>query len=151
LKSSIEVLQLPLLARFDLFISAHFSNLRTLILEEDEDPDGALISQFWKNHDKLERIELGSDVTGEGWFSGMQPGWLPNLQTLKVKTYFMNTSQLIHGLTVHILPRQSASSQLALPAHQLGTHQHHKCTSPLAPPSYRTGHDAQTSEPWYTT
>jgi hypothetical protein len=82
-KSSIEVLELCMPARFDLFISAQFSNLRTLILVNGA--NNVFVSEFWKNHSKLERIELGGRIAGDGGFSGMSSSWFPNLQTLKVR------------------------------------------------------------------
>jgi hypothetical protein len=84
-KPSIEVLELPSPRHIDLFNSCPFSNLRCLVLDEHTEPDKVLISQFWKNHSKLERIEVGSDVDGDRWFSGVSLGWLPHLQTLKVR------------------------------------------------------------------
>lgn len=83
-ESSLEVLELPVPARFDLLMSAHFSNLRTLILEERAVQNEIFIPEFWERHSKLERIELGNYVTGDGGLSEMSAGWLPNLQTLKV-------------------------------------------------------------------
>jgi hypothetical protein len=84
-KSLIEVLELPVPARFDLFIPTQFSNLRTLILEENIRDGLVFVSGFWRNHSKLERIELGGYITGNGGFSGMSSSWFPNLQTLKVR------------------------------------------------------------------
>jgi hypothetical protein len=83
-ESSLEVLELPVPARFDLLMSSHFSSLRTLILEERAVQNENFVPEFWERHSRLERIELGNYVTGDGGLSEMSPSWLPNLQTLKV-------------------------------------------------------------------
>lgn len=67
----------------DQLLAQHFPNLHTLILNDSRVTDDLIVSRFWDNHRNLERIELGTSLSGE-WFPHVSSGVLPNLKCLAV-------------------------------------------------------------------
>ena len=91
--SAIETLELPVSNADGLFaagrwMALHYPNLRTFISHNGQVIDDIVVSNFWKRHQNLERIEHVNSIFGHNgrkeWFPHMSHGCFPSLRALKV-------------------------------------------------------------------